>query len=108
MALSEMSSELDKGRDAIGAVLRAARPRVQAEILHKLVSRKVGDAHRVSVAPDAKLIAQIEGILEGVSDYGLQTVESERQKQLKRQAHRRPQLYARRRNVTRWASTRMV
>lgn len=82
MALSEMASALDKGRDDIAAALRAARPRLQAEILHKLFMGPVKTMHRVSIAPDAKLAGQIEGILEGVSSYGLQTVETERQRQL--------------------------
>ncbi len=81
MALSEMSSALDRGRDAIAAELRGARPRVQAEIVQKLMSATVRNAHRVSVPPDAKLVAKIESILAGVQDYGLQTVEDERKKQ---------------------------
>jgi len=84
MALSEMSSELDQGRDAIAFALSAARRRVQAEIVQKLMAGPLRNAHRVSVAPDAKLVSQIEGILADVSAYGLQTVETERQKQSKR------------------------
>jgi phage gp29-like protein len=82
MALSEMASALDKGRDDVAAALREARPRVQAYIIQRLMNTPVRNAHRVSVAPDEKLVAKIEGILEGVSSYGLHTVEAERSKQL--------------------------
>ncbi|HWE50484.1 MAG TPA: hypothetical protein VG273_11865 [Bryobacteraceae bacterium] len=83
MRLSEIASELDNGRDAIAAALRAARPRIQAEILQKLMSKPLKDAHRVSVAPDAKLVAQIQNVLEGVQTYGLKTVGDERVRQSK-------------------------
>jgi phage gp29-like protein len=82
LALNEINSALNKGRDDIAAALRAARPRVQAEIVQKLMNKPVRDAHRVSVDLDAKLVSEIEGILEGVYAYGLQTITDEKKRQL--------------------------
>lgn len=82
LALSEMNSALNKGRDDIAAALRAARPRVQAEIVQRLMNKPVRDLHRVSVDLDAKLVSEIEGILQGVYAYGLQTVDDEKKRQL--------------------------
>ena len=81
MALSEIVSALDKGRDDVAAALRAARPRVQAEIVHKAMNRPVGEMHRASVAPDEKLVAEVTEILHGIHDFGRQQVANERAKQ---------------------------
>ena len=81
MALSEIAGSLDKGRDDIATELRAARPRVQAEIIHKVMNRPVGEMHRASVAPDAKLAAAVRDILQGVHQFGFDQVGKERAKQ---------------------------
>lgn len=82
LALAEIVSGLDKGRDDIAGALRAARPRIQAEIIHKLADAQVRKMHQVSVAPDEKLIAQVEEILHGISDFGRKQVGQERARQL--------------------------
>jgi hypothetical protein len=82
LALKEILSALDKGRDDTAGALRAARPRIQAEIVHKLVDAPVRNMHRVSIAPDEKLTAQLEEILRGVSDFGRKQVGDERARQL--------------------------
>jgi hypothetical protein len=54
---------------------------VQAEIVNKLVNAPVATLHRVSLAPDEKLTAAIDGILRGVSEFGSQQVGQERERQ---------------------------
>jgi phage gp29-like protein len=81
LALAEIIGALDKGRDDVAAALRQARSRVQAEIVNKLVNAPVATLHRVSLAPDEKLFAQIDGILRGVSEFGSQQVGQERERQ---------------------------
>jgi phage gp29-like protein len=81
MALREIVSELDGGRDEIAAALRGARSRVEAEIVNKLVNAPVRTMHRVSVAPDEKVIEAIEVVLQGVSEFGFEQVEGERDRQ---------------------------
>jgi hypothetical protein len=81
MAFSDIAGGLDKGRNDVAAALRGARPRVQAEIVHKLVDAPVRTMHRVSVAPDDKLIADVEGILRGVAGFGAGQVAKERERQ---------------------------
>ena len=92
LSLSAIVSTLDKGRDDVAAALRAARPRIQAEIVHKLVDSPVRNMHRVSIAPDDKLIAQIEAILQNISDFGARQVTEEATRQ---RAGRAPQTAAR-------------
>ncbi len=81
LALTEIVGALDKGRDEVAAALRRARSAVQAEIVNKLVNAPVRSMHRVSVAPDERLIAAIEDILQGVSEFGSQQVDQERERQ---------------------------
>ena len=81
LALSEIAGALDKGRDEIAAALRAARPAVQSEIIHKVLNRPVGAMHKASVDADPKLVAKVAGILEGVRDFGRGQVGKERAKQ---------------------------
>lgn len=81
LALTEIVSGLDKGRDDVAAALRAARSRIQAEVVNKLVNTPVRRMHQVSIAPDAKLIAEVEAILGGVKDFGQQQVAGERARQ---------------------------
>jgi phage gp29-like protein len=82
LAASEIVGALDKGRDDVAAALRAARPRVQAEIVHKVMNRPVGQMHRASVAPDEKLQAEVAGILGGLRDFGQEQIGKERARQL--------------------------
>ena len=82
LALSEIVGALDKGRDEIAAALRAARPAVQSEIIHKVLNRPVGSMHKASVDADAKLVAKVQGILEGVAAFGRDQVGQERKRQL--------------------------
>lgn len=81
LALAEITSQLDRGRDEIAAALRRARPRVQAEIIHKLVGAPVRTMHRVSVAPDQKLLDEIESVLHTVYQFGFEQVGQERDRQ---------------------------
>jgi len=78
LAAGEIISRLDQGRDELAAALRAARPRVQAEIIHKLVDAPVRNMHRVSVAPDEKLTAAVEETLRGIAAFGKEQVGAER------------------------------
>ena len=82
LALHDIVTALDKGRVDVAAAIRAARPRIQAEVIHKLVDSPVRNMHRVSVAPDERLTGEIEGILRGVSDFGQAQVGKERESQL--------------------------
>jgi phage gp29-like protein len=82
LALSEIVGALDQGRDDVAAALRAARPRIQAEVIHKLVDAQVRNMHRVSIAPDEKLIAAITDVLEGLRAFGQAQVGKERERQL--------------------------
>jgi phage gp29-like protein len=86
LALAEIISALDLGRDAVAAALREARSRVQAEIVNKLVNAPVRTMHRVSLAPDEKLVAEIEAILQGVYEFGVNQVGEERGRQLQNAA----------------------
>ncbi|HWQ55670.1 MAG TPA: hypothetical protein VN442_18430, partial [Bryobacteraceae bacterium] len=81
LALSEIAGELDRGRDAIAAALRAARPAVQAEAVQRLMSVRVRDMHRVAVPLPEKLVTQVEEILHGVYAFGVGQVKSERARQ---------------------------
>jgi phage gp29-like protein len=81
MSLSEIVGALDKGRDDVAAALRAARGRVQAEIVHKVLNRPVRQMHRASVEADPKLLAEVAGILDGVARFGHGQVVKERAKQ---------------------------
>jgi len=81
LALADIVSALDKGRDEIAAALRRARSAIQAEIVNKLVNAPVRSMHRVSVAPDERLIAEVEEILQGVGEFGSQQVGQERERQ---------------------------
>jgi hypothetical protein len=81
LALSDIVNALDKGRDEIAAALRKARPRIQAGIIHKVMSRPVGQMHRASVDADQELVAEVERILRGVSDFGFEQVGDERKRQ---------------------------
>jgi hypothetical protein len=83
LALAEIVGELDRGRDAIATALRAARPRVQKEIVQKLMSSTVRNMHRVSVAPDADLVAEVQRTLAQVCDFGRGQVAAERVRALK-------------------------
>ena len=82
LALAEIVSELDRGRDSIAAALRGARSRVQAEVVNKVVNMPVREMHRASIAPDEKLIAAIEAVLTGVQEFGRRQVGEERGRQL--------------------------
>jgi len=81
LALDEIVSALDRGRDEVAAVLRAARSRVQAEIVNKLVMVPVRNMHRVSVPGDERLTAQIETVLQGVYEFGVEQVLGEKSRQ---------------------------
>jgi hypothetical protein len=72
---------LDRGRDEIAAALRRARSRVQAEVVHKLVNVNVKNIHRVSIAPDERLIGEVEAILQGVYEFGVRQVAAEKSRQ---------------------------
>jgi phage gp29-like protein len=82
LAAADIVSALDKGRDDVAAALRKARGRVQAEIVNKLVNTPVRNLHRVSTAADEKLIAEVEELLRGISDFGTRQVGEERARQL--------------------------
>jgi hypothetical protein len=82
LAAADIVSALDKGRDDVAAALRKARGRVQAEIVNKLVNTPVRNLHRVSVAADEKLIADVEETLRGISAFGQRQVGEERTRQL--------------------------
>ncbi|MEN6601774.1 MAG: DUF935 family protein [Bryobacteraceae bacterium] len=86
LALDEIVSELDRGRDEVAAAIRRARPAIQAEIVNKLVNTPVRQMHRVSIPPDEKLIATIETILDRVQEFGYDQVEAERDRQRAGQA----------------------
>src|SRR6202041_4030765 len=75
-------SARDKGRADVADSLRRARPRVQAEVIHKLMNAKVRNMHRVSVAADGHLVGEVEGQLRGVSAFGRDQVGKERASQL--------------------------
>jgi hypothetical protein len=81
LAADEIVSALDKGRDDVAAALRKARPAIQAEIIHKVINKPVGQMHRASVAPDEKLVGQVQDILQGVHDFGRKQVGEERARQ---------------------------
>jgi len=81
LALDEIVGELDRGRDEIAAALRRARPAVQAEIVHKVIGAPLATMHRVSVAPDEKLVGQIEAVLEEVQEFGRKQVGEEAARQ---------------------------
>lgn len=90
LALAEITNALDRGRDEVAAALRAARPALQTEVLHKLAAAPVRTMHRVSIAPDAGLIAKVETILAGVSGFGFDQVEAEAKRQRVQLAERKP------------------
>jgi phage gp29-like protein len=81
LALAEIVGELDRGRDAIAAALRAAKAALLAEIVNKVVNAPVRTMHRVSIAPDDKLVTRIEEILAEVYEFGERQVEAERERQ---------------------------
>ena len=81
LALADIISALDHGRDDVAAALRRARSPLQAEIVHKLVSAPLGTMHRVSIAPDARLVSQIEQTLSTVYDFGAAQIPAERDRQ---------------------------
>ena len=81
LALADIVSALDHGRDDVAAALRRARSPLQAEIVHKLVSAPLGTMHRVSVAPDARLVSEIEQTLSAVFDFGSVQIPAERDRQ---------------------------
>lgn len=82
LALAAIVSELDRGRDETAAAMRRARSRVEAEIVNKLVNMPVANLHRASIAPDAKLTAEIEQILQRAYNFGVAQVAEERGRQL--------------------------
>jgi len=82
LALAAIVGELDRGRDEIAAALRRARARVQKEVVNKLVNTPVARLHRVSIASDEKLLAEVEGRLQGVYEFGAAQVGEERGRQL--------------------------
>lgn len=82
LALAAIVGELDRGRDETAAALRRARARVQKEVVNKLVGTPVRNLHRVSIAPDQKLLGEVEAILKGVYDFGLNQVAEERTRQV--------------------------
>ncbi len=81
LALSEVASVLDKGRDEIAAALRAALPAVRAEAVQRLMSMPVRRMHQASVPAPEKLIGQVEEILRGMYQAGVRQVEGERVRQ---------------------------
>jgi phage gp29-like protein len=81
LALAEIVGELDRGRDEIAAALRRAKSAVQAEIVHKLINAPLPTMHRVSVAPDEKLVSQVEAVLGQVYEFGVRQVEEEAARQ---------------------------
>lgn len=81
LALSDIVRTLDSGRDRCAALLRAARPALQAEVLHNLAKAKPGKLHRVSIASDASLIAKIRGVLDEVAQFGKEQVGQEKTRQ---------------------------
>jgi phage gp29-like protein len=82
LALSEIVGALDSGRDDVAAELRAARPRVEAEIIHRLLNVPVRKMHQASVPADAKLIGEVKGILAGVAEFGRAQIGAEQARQL--------------------------
>ena len=82
VALAAIVGELDRGRDEIAAALRRARARVQKEVVNKLVNTPVRNLHRVSIAPDVKLLAEVEAVLRGVYEFGVGQVAEERTRQV--------------------------
>jgi phage gp29-like protein len=81
LALDEIVSELDRGRDEIAAAMRKARSRIQAEVVSRLAAAPIRELHRVSVAPDTRLIAGIEKVLDDVAQFGRGQVSQERRRQ---------------------------
>jgi hypothetical protein len=77
IAFSAVVSRLDQGRDTVAAALRAARARVQKEVVNKLVNAPVRNLHRVSIAADQKLTDQVEALLQDVYQFGLDQVAAE-------------------------------
>lgn len=82
LAAADILPELDRARDAVAAKLRGARSAIQAEVVNKLVNAPVRSMHRVSVAPDERLIAEVEDVLVGVAEFGRGQVAAERARQL--------------------------
>jgi phage gp29-like protein len=82
LALSEIVGALDKGRYDVAAALRAARPRVQSEIIHRLLNVPVRKMHQASVPADEKLRGTVKGILQGISEFGRKQIGAERARQL--------------------------
>jgi len=81
LALADIISALDKGRDDVAAALRRARSPLQAEIVHKLVSAPLPTMHRISIAPDARLVSEIEQSLSTIFDFGAAQIPAERDRQ---------------------------
>ncbi len=81
LALSEIVSGLNSGRDDVASALRKARPAIQSEMIHKILNRPVGQMHRASVEADSKLVAAVAAILQRVHDFGMEQVSKERAKQ---------------------------
>ncbi|MDE2097847.1 MAG: DUF935 family protein [Patescibacteria group bacterium] len=82
LALFDIVSSLDKGRNDVATALRGARSRMQAEVVNKLVNTPVANMHRVSIAPDEKLRTEVHKVLAGVHDFGREQVGRERARQL--------------------------
>jgi hypothetical protein len=82
LAASEIIGALDKGRDDVAAALRAARARVQAGIINRLLALPVRKMHRASVEADAKLTGEVKAILEGIAAFGKKQIGDERARQL--------------------------
>lgn len=75
--------------------MRRARSAVQAELVLKVMAKPVREMHQVNVAPNEKLIAEVEAILRGVCDFGADQVGEERGRQLQSAATVRTALAAR-------------
>lgn len=82
LALSEIVTSLDQGKAKVASILRAAKPAVIAEALHKAMAAPVGRAHQVSVPADAKLVDHIVAALREVRADGARHVHNERARQL--------------------------
>lgn len=82
LAAAEIVGRLDRGRDEVAAALRAARGRVQAEIVHKLVDKPIGQAHQVWIPLDEKLRTAVREVLQDVAAFGREQVAAERDRQM--------------------------
>jgi len=82
LSLSDMVTTLGDGKGRVAAELRAAKPAIVAEALHKAMGAPTGRMHQVSVPADPRLVAAIARELRLVQQDGRRQVAAERGRQL--------------------------